>query len=146
LRQRVPAAEVAGEEWAGRDTVPVALGLDLGWAAVEWVAVEAPEAQGAARALAVAARAAEVCGNSAVACLAAEAHREDRAEVAPVRVVAVDRGAVEVLVVAGGQGPEGDRAEEVDLEAVVAAARGPAVLAGEPAAADRVKALALERV
>jgi hypothetical protein len=132
---------VEGEEWAARDMVPAAQGPDLGWAAVEWVEAEAPEVQGAARALVVAARAAEVCGNRVAAC-PAEVELEDPAAPAEARVAAVGRGAVvglalaaEVPGVVGEQVPAADRAAaEVGSGAAPAAALSPVV----DQAADRV--------
>lgn len=94
---------MAAEEWEGREdlqdlaTVPEALAPDLDWAAVEWVAVEAPEARVVVRALAVV-RAAVACGNLA-ACRAAGALLEPVARAvalevaeAPAAVGEADRG------------------------------------------------------
>jgi hypothetical protein len=130
----VPAVVAAGEEWAGQGTVPVAQGPDLGWAVVEWVGAEAPEAQGAARVpvVAVADQAAEVCGNPAAACLAAEVELEDP-EVAQEEPVAPAEEAG-IPGVAGEQVPVADQAAEVGSGAVVAAAQSPVV----DQAADRV--------
>jgi hypothetical protein len=115
-----------GEGWAARDMVPAAQGPDLGWAAVEWVEAEAPEVQGAARALVVAARAAEVCGNRVAACPGAE---EDPAALAAARVAVVGLALeAEVLAVVGEQVPVADRAvAEVGSGAVVAEAQSPVV-------------------